>query len=355
MKTGRYAAIILAAGFSSRMGALKPLLPLGDETVADHVIATFLDSGADVFLVVGWRRDEITTGIKNREITIVENPDYEQGMFTSIQAGVRKLAPRHGAFFVMPVDIPLVRPATVARLMAESARHPGKIIYPVFGAARGHPPLLPACLATAITHWPGGGGLKALLEAHEGTALNVAVPDGNILFNLNKLEDYQALLERFRRYDIPTDEECGVILNDIAGTPPEVQRHGMKVAEVALKIGRALELAGERLDLEAIRMAALLHDVVKGQPRHDSAGGELLRGLGFGPIGDIVAVHTDLLEGEAEASLAAKVVYLADKLVAGERLVSLEERYRSSRERFSPTPEIEEKILRRKKRAIQVS
>ena len=55
MKDGRYAAIVLAGGFSSRMQKFKPLLPLGKGTIADHLIATFLRTGTDVYLVVGYR------------------------------------------------------------------------------------------------------------------------------------------------------------------------------------------------------------------------------------------------------------------------------------------------------------
>ena len=78
----------------------------------------------------------------------------------------------------------------------------------------------------------------------------------------------------------------------------------------------------------------MLHDIAKGQRKHDIAGGKILRELGFGKVGDIVAVHSDLAGGNTRLSLETKIVYLADKLVEGERLVSLEERYRSSRQRF---------------------
>ena len=60
MKTPRCAAVILAGGLSSRMEQFKPLLPLGKATVTDHVIATFKSANVDVFLVVGYRRDDIS-------------------------------------------------------------------------------------------------------------------------------------------------------------------------------------------------------------------------------------------------------------------------------------------------------
>jgi molybdenum cofactor cytidylyltransferase len=207
MKHRQYAAIILAAGFSRRMEQFKPLLPLGEETITDHVIATFLQNDVEVYLVIGWRGDELRAGIKKREINIIENHKYRQGMFTSIQTGIRHLQPVPESFFIMPVDIPLVRPSTISRLLYEARENPGKIIYPVFGKRRGHPPLVPSSLAAAILGWQKGGGLRAVLETQANAALEVEVPDSNILFDIDTHEDYDAMLERFQRYDVPTGEE----------------------------------------------------------------------------------------------------------------------------------------------------
>jgi len=322
----KYAAIILAGGLSTRMQRFKPLLPLGDATVTDRVTGTFLSASVDVFLVAGYRHNDIAAGIRNRGVTIVFNPDYEKGMFSSIRAGLRRLGSKYQAFFVNPVDIPLVRPSTIKRLMEAAAQHPDSIIYPVFLGKRGHPPLIPAKIAPAILGWENGGGLKAVLELHEKLALEVPVPDSFILFDIDTPENYQALLERFRRYDVPADEECRALL-EIYRMAPERVRHSYKVAGVAVALARALEAAGHKVDLEIVRVAAVLHDIAKGRRKHDIEGGALLRGLGFGKVADVVAVHSDLAGGDLALSLESKMVYLADKFVRGEKLVSLEERY----------------------------
>ncbi len=195
---GRYAAVVLAGGLSTRMKRFKPLLPLGKATVTDHVIDTFLSTGVAVFLVVGYRGDEITARIKPRDIITVYNPDYKRGMFSSIQAGVRRLPPGYKAFFVLPVDIPLVKPATIRRLIAVSEEKPGRIIYPTFEGKRGHPPLIPAGLAGDILAWQKSGGLKAVLKSQENLAREVPVADSFILFDIDTPADYAALLERAR-------------------------------------------------------------------------------------------------------------------------------------------------------------
>jgi len=56
-----------------------------DATVTDRVTGTFLNAGVAVFLVAGYRRDDIAAGIRNRAVTIVYNPDFQKGMFSSIR------------------------------------------------------------------------------------------------------------------------------------------------------------------------------------------------------------------------------------------------------------------------------
>lgn len=345
--SARYAAIVLAGGFSTRMGCFKPLLPLGAETITDHVIATFLSAGVDVFLVLGYLCDDIKNGIKNRDITIVYNPDYERGMFSSIQAGLGQISPVYKAFFILPVDIPLVRAATVKQLVEIAGKHPGNIVYPVFRGQRGHPPLIPALLAPAILGWHGGDGLKAALESQQKLALEVPVADSKILLDIDTTEDYTELLKRFQRYEIPTTEERDAILNDICLVPPERVRHCYKVAEVTVALGMAVNVSGKSVDLELIRSAALLHDIAKGQSKHDIAGGQILKKLGFAKVGEIVAVHSDLAGGNTNLPLETKIVYLADKFVEGEKLVNLEERYSFTKRCFGLTPEIQAAIAGR--------
>ena len=190
-----HAAIILAAGFSRRMAKFKPLLPVGGETFIDRLISTFLDNDVEVYVVVGYRGEKLKAAIRDRNVVIVENPDYQLGMYSSVQAGVRVLAPGYKAFFVMPVDIPLERPATIKRLTAASVQNPGRIIYPVFHKKRGHPPLIPMNLASTITGWKRDGNLREVLDSLEELSLEVSVPDSNILLDIDTAEDYRSLVE----------------------------------------------------------------------------------------------------------------------------------------------------------------
>jgi molybdenum cofactor cytidylyltransferase len=190
MNQARFAVVILAAGFSSRMKQLKPLLPLGDATVTDFAVSTFQSLGVEVILVVGNRKEEVISGIKSRGVTIVNNPDFEKGMFSSIQAGIKQIQKEPQAFFILPVDIPLVEAATIKTIMDAGVAHPQSIIYPTFTGKRGHPPLIPTGLIPEVLAWKQDGGLKAYLKSKEQLAINIPVNDSFILFDIDTPEDY---------------------------------------------------------------------------------------------------------------------------------------------------------------------
>ena len=352
MSTTGCAAIILAAGMSSRMGKFKPLLPLGTGTIVERVIATFVENNVEVYVVVGHRKEEVSERIKNPNVTVVDNDNYERGMFTSVQAGVGRLRADHKCFFVMPVDIPLVRPATVARLIRTASKHPEAVVYPVFVGQRGHPVLIPSRMRQPIMQWGGDGGLRAVLS-QDTDSVDVVVPDANVVFDVDSPKDYWDLTERHMRMHAPTTLECEVILNDICGVSANVRAHCLKVSEIAVLMGQSLGAAGCRLDLDAVRAGAMLHDIAKGRAHHETEGGRLVRSLGFDRIGRIIAAHTDFPAG-SDPPIENKLVFLADKLVKGTELVTIEERYENSSRAFALTAEIEEEITRRRSRALSV-
>ncbi len=356
MPQTRYAAIVLAAGFSSRLEQFKPLVQLGGQTITDRVISMFVPNDIDVFLVVGWKKEDLLAGIKSRSITVIENPDYEQGMFTSVLTGLRHLPPDCKSFFIMPVDIPLIRPSTVQFLLKEAEEHPGKIIYPCFGGRRGHPTLIPSKLIKDILLWKQGGGLKAFLNSPKELELarELTVPDRNILFDIDIPENLREAEERLKKIDIPGKEECNIILDKFHPEPSLVRKHCEKVTEVASVIGKKLQQCGKHIDMELLYAATMMHDLAKGMPDHEKMACRLLHEMGFGRLGDLIADHTELKNVSRRTSLEEKIVYLVDKLVEEDRIVSLEERYRTKDRRFIVTAEIKDKILQRKAHALMI-
>ncbi len=330
----RLAAVILAAGYSSRMaGEFKPLLPIGGESVLARAIASFREAGvAEIAVVVGHRAGELAAPVRREGAACVVNPRHAEGMYTSVVAGIGALDPEVDGCFLLPVDMPLVRPSTIHRL-ADSFRADRAVLYPTFRGRRGHPPLIARGLFAEILAGDGMGGLKRVLAAHPEAADEVGVFDAGILLDMDTPEDYARLCARDFRADCPTVEECAAILAE-AGTAEATVRHGRAVAGVARRLARAV---GEGVDADLAVAAALLHDIAKGAPDHAAAGARMLSAIGFPEVARIVARHGDL-GGAVGAPDAAAMVYLADKLVREDRRVSLEERFRPALTRFAADP-----------------
>lgn len=328
-------ALVLAAGYSSRAPGFKPLLPLGDTSVIEKTIASLRQAGVgDVTVVVGHRADELVPVLDALAVRHVFNECYPEGMFSSVVAGVRSLRPEVEAFFLLPADTPMVRSHTVKLLGRAYKKTGADVVYPVFQGQRGHPPLISARLSPAVLAWNRPGGLRLLLEQYEPRAVEVAVLDEGILMDIDTPADYHKIVECYYTSHIPTSNECAAILAQM-NVPDGVQRHGRLVADVAWRLADRLNQTGLKLDAGLTQAAGLLHDMAKGRPDHAHLGARLLRGLGYPKVAKIVASHTDIVFEEGSSLNEAAVVYLADKLVKHDRMVSINERFQCPLEKFA--------------------
>jgi len=330
----RLSALILAAGLSSRMGELKALLPLGGRTMLGQCAALFSACGIDdIVVVTGHRAGEIGAAAVAAGARLAPNPDYAAGMYGSIRAGAGLLAGRCDGFFLLPVDIPLVRHGTVRLLARSFTAQPALACCPVFAGRRGHPPLLHADLiAPILTQEHLEGGMHDLLARIEATrpdqVREVPVADAHIHLDLDTPDAYQDGCARFARRGIPDMAECLAILSHLHPMPAKGLAHGRAVAGVAAAIAEALNRrGGPELDVELCRVSGFLHDIAKGQPGHEAEGERWLRRLGFERAGAIVGSHRDLPWVPGMELGEREIVYLADKLVHGSRLVAIEARF----------------------------
>jgi CTP:molybdopterin cytidylyltransferase MocA len=331
------AAVVLAAGFSSRMGAFKPLLPFGGRTLIGHVAANLREAGVRrIHVVTGFNAEALAEELKTLGAVEARNPNFAKGMFSSVQAGVASLPAEVEALLLSPVDVPLLRASSVARILRAAASRDSAIVYPTFRGERGHPPLIRRSLFDEILSGDGEGGLQALLARHEDAASEVAVFDWGCLIDMDRRDDHRLLAAALAGRRAPDPEECEAML-EAAAAPEAARRHGRVVAALAVGLARRLKQAGVPLDADVVDAAARLHDIAKGRPRHAEVGAEWLRDFGFPEIADAVAVHMDArFDGRRVDERV--VVHLADKLVQGEERVSLETRFAPAMTRFADNP-----------------
>ncbi len=190
----RLAAIILAAGYSSRMGAFKPLLRIGADTITEILIKSFHSAGiGDVRVVLGHRAGELAPVVEAAGAHSVKNPDFQSGMYSSVCAGVRALSAKTDGCFIIPVDIPLVRRSTIHRLAEHYAAFRSAITYPVRAGRRGHPPLVSYDLLTRAIEEDRHRTLAELLSAHRDAACNLEVPDEGIHQDMDTPDAFRKL------------------------------------------------------------------------------------------------------------------------------------------------------------------
>ncbi|TVM31370.1 DVU_1551 family NTP transferase [Oceanidesulfovibrio marinus] len=328
------AGVVLAAGYSSRMGELgaKPLFSLGGSTVLERAVDLLRQGGADsVIVVLGHRAEEVVPLAERAGAEIVFNTNYPEGMFSSVQAALRALeeynTPVDAAAF-LPTDCCLVRSAAVRALYRVFADSPESIIRPSYRGSPGHPIFVPAHLFSAVQAHDGRQGLRGALESHP--MIDVPVWDRHTTWDMDTPEDYARAQRAAARLHAPTAGECLALLEDVQGLPPQAVAHGKAVARVARLLAEGINKTHAQrhvLDLDLVTAAGLLHDIAKGEPHHETEGGHILRGLGLDAVAAVTEEHRDLTWKEDAPATEREVVYLADKLVRGPMLMPVEQRF----------------------------
>ena len=310
------------------MQRFKPLLPLNGSTVIEHVVKNFRKAGIeDITIVAGHNAEALRQGVESLGVRVVFNSQYAEGMYSSVVAGIRALEAGVDGCLLIPADMPLVRSSTVTRVCSAFRSTGASVVYPVFQKRRGHPTLISSRLFPAILSGDGVGGLRALLAEHDSEAHEERVPDEGILIDLDTPADYVKAQERVGQLEIPTLHECEAILDELAGLrahrPPRPS--GCRGRRKAYHSVERCRLAPQRCPGESRRYFCMTwpraNRITHGQ------GARILEDLGFAEVARVVGLHMDCDFQKNAALDEAAIVYLADKLVQGDRVVSLAERF----------------------------
>ena len=318
-------AIVLAAGYSSRMGELKPLSDLHGRTLLAWAVDTFTAIGIeDIVVVTGHRGGEVAAAARELGARPIVNPRFDAGMYSSVQTGVAAISEGR-RFFVLPVDCPLVRPETAGLLARTSTAAGAVVVLPVHDGVPGHPPLCAAELRGEVLEGEPEGGLRELISRREESVVRVETADPGVLHDADSPFDLERLRQAAVAEDLPSERRCMELLRE-TGAPPALVAHCRVVAAVALALATALNEAGQCLCIPLVVAGALLHDVARARPRHAEAGADLVRSLGYPRVAPLIAHHMSLRAIPLGVD-ETQVVYLADKLVVEDRIVGLEARF----------------------------
>jgi molybdenum cofactor cytidylyltransferase len=187
-------AILLAAGESKRMGRPKQLLTWQGRTLLRHTLEPLINSDADeIVLVLGHEADLIRKSLPALPIKIVINPDYNQGMASSLRRGLLAMDPGSEAFLVLLADQPGIGSEIINTLISRFRQTDPKrgIVRPVYRGLPGHPVLIGVRYLQEALQLQGDVGARGILLNHPGDVLEIEVHQDAVLKDIDTPQDYQ--------------------------------------------------------------------------------------------------------------------------------------------------------------------
>ena len=188
-------AILLAAGGSKRMGEPKQLMPLGSSTMVEQAIDNLLNSAVnEVIVVLGYKAEEIIKSLAAKPVKFAINPNYQQGMSTSIIAGLNLVDRQAQAVMLALGDQPLVDSQTINRLIDEFYNHDKGIAVPTYQGRRGHPIIFAIKYKQKLLELEGDIGGRQIIQYHPDDILEVAVDAESVITDIDTRADYRSQL-----------------------------------------------------------------------------------------------------------------------------------------------------------------
>ncbi|MCK7487641.1 MAG: nucleotidyltransferase family protein [Bacillus subtilis] len=180
--------IVLAGGFSSRAGQNKMGFIYRGQPLIRHTVQTLAPFVVSTIVVTGHYDAEVRAILQDiPNLQFVYNPIYEQGMFSSVLAGVHRA---EGDVFLVPGDCPNISALTYETIVSAH----GHVRVPVYHGRKGHPLFLSESIVRELRAEPVASNLKAFRDRHFVTT--VEVEDPGVLIDIDTLEDFAAHNQR---------------------------------------------------------------------------------------------------------------------------------------------------------------
>lgn len=193
----RVGAVVLAAGFSRRMGEANKLLADvgGAPMIARCVDAVLASRARPVVVVTGHEAARVRQALAGRELFFAHNPEPAAGLSASLRTGIAALGDEVAGALVCLGDMPWVRAEHLEALLAAFDASGGRAIcVPTFAGRRGNPVLWPARHFGELAALRGDRGAREQLAAHAGEVCYVPVADAGVTLDVDTPDALVALL-----------------------------------------------------------------------------------------------------------------------------------------------------------------
>ena len=186
------AAIILAAGQSSRMGAHKLLLPLnGRPLLAWSLAATCASNAHPVILALGRDAALVADALAPGRYSTVINPNYAEGMGVTLALAVNSLPPEVIGAVVLLGDQPFMTTRVIDATITAARAQPDQIIMGEQAGRRGHPVYLPRRVFTRVAQLSADEGARTIIAEEQDVVTIVEIEEAHAQFDVDTLQDYQ--------------------------------------------------------------------------------------------------------------------------------------------------------------------
>jgi molybdenum cofactor cytidylyltransferase len=187
------AAILLAAGRSTRMGSANKLLAdVGGKPMVRVAAEAALASRArPVLVVTGHQVGDVQAALAGLDLAFAANPDFAKGLSTSLKAGIAAVPAACDGALVLLGDMPQIGASHLDRLIEAFA--PGAVVVPVHEGRQGNPVLWPRDFFPELLRLDGDAGAKGLIAAHRAAVREVEMGTAAIFADVDTLDELQRM------------------------------------------------------------------------------------------------------------------------------------------------------------------
>lgn len=193
-------AIILAAGESRRMSRLKPLIKINGKTFLQHIYAQLQQSRVDeIVVVVGFEAKKVKLESGLPPDIFVVNQNYQNGQFSSLQTGIKKLSPNCQGVIVCLGDQPQIKSSWVTQIVETFNETNAPIVTPKYKVKRGHPIIFNSILFEEILAMQPTQTAHDLKRNHYDEIIDVFINDEGVIMDADTPDDLEIIKEFFAK------------------------------------------------------------------------------------------------------------------------------------------------------------
>jgi molybdenum cofactor cytidylyltransferase len=197
---GTVAAVVLAAGGSSRLGTPKQLLPLGHKPLLSHTLDSVRDASVDLrYIVLGNAASEIRASIDLNDFFTIENPDFERGQSTSVKRAIMELPETVEAVVFVLGDQPLQETTVIDSLVTAWRETGGIIVQPYYDEGPGNPVLLDRAIFAELQALEGDTGARPVIQKHRDKVVEIDVRPLRRPRDVDTPDDYAMIRTEYER------------------------------------------------------------------------------------------------------------------------------------------------------------